>query len=285
MTEVASPVGWSLTPRLARVRQNPTLAISTGILIIMVLSALFAPWLAPFDPNEQIRGMVLKPPSWTHLFGTDEFGRDLFSRVLYGARVSLLWGVVAVALGGFVGVVLGVVAGYVGGAVDALIMRTTDVLLAYPAVLVAILIVAVLGPGPERVALALAIVSAPQMVRLVRALVLQQKDLEFVLSARSLGSSNWRIVRVHILPQITGPLLVQLAVSMGYAVLLESALSFLGLGVQPPTASWGVMLNQSRATLFDAPWYAIFPGVAIALLTVSLNLMADGLRQRHGDDR
>jgi peptide/nickel transport system permease protein len=234
--------------------------------------------IAPYDPLEQDGRAELVGPSAAHPFGTDELGRDLLSRVIYGSRTSLMVGVLAVTLGSLIGVTSGLAAGYVGGWLDALIMRVLDVLLAFPAILIGIAIAAMLGPGATNAAIALAIVSVPQFSRITRASVLGEKERDYVQAARSIGVRNVSIAVRHILPNTVSPFLVQLSLSMGYAVLLEAGLSFLGLGTQPPDPSWGGMLNASRTYLRDAPYYAIFPGIALSVLLLGLNFLSDALR-------
>jgi peptide/nickel transport system permease protein len=263
---------------LVRTVRNPMGAFGLGILGLLILVALLAPLIAPFDPLTQYPGLELRRPGWPFLFGTDEFGRDILSRVIHGSRISLVVGIVAVALGAAIGISTGLIAGYFGGWLDAVIMRIWDAMLAFPAVMMGIAVVSVLGPGTLNVALTLAIISLPQFSRLARSLVLSEREREYVLAVRCLGGSNLRIILRHILPNLAGPLLVQLSLAMGGAVLAESGLSFLGLGTQPPDPSWGMMLGTGRGYLRQAPWYGIFPGVAIALLLVGLNFLADALR-------
>ncbi len=248
------------------------------VVLLFIGIALAAPLLAPYSPSEQFNGAELRPPSSTHLFGTDQLGRDLLSRIIFGTRASLTVGVLAVSMGATVGVLTGLLAGYLGGWIDALIMRTYDALLAFPGVLLAIAIVAVTGPGILNVAVAIAIAQMPADARLTRAIVLSQRERDYVLAARSLGASRGRIMARHVLPNTVPPLLVQLSLAMGVAVLAEAALSYLGLGTQPPTPSWGGMLSDSRPFLRQAAWYGIWPGVVLALLLIALNCLADALR-------
>ncbi|MDQ6672724.1 MAG: ABC transporter permease [Chloroflexota bacterium] len=248
------------------------------LLALLVLLAILAPLVAPFDPLAQQGGQELRPPGSTFFLGTDEFGRDILSRVVYGSRTSLLVGVVAVAVGAGIGVPTGLVAGYEGGWLDAVIMRIWDAMLAFPGVLMGIAVITVLGPGAFNSAIALALVSMPQFSRLTRACVLAERRKEYVTAAYCLGAGTPRILLGQLLPNCMGPLLVQLSLSMGFAVLLEAGLSFLGLGSQPPEPSWGSMLNQSRAYLRQAPWYGVFPGIALAAMLVGLNYLSDALR-------
>jgi peptide/nickel transport system permease protein len=261
-----------------RLLRSPTGAIGLAIMLLLVLTALFAPVIAPYDPLAQHPGAELAVPSGSYWVGTDEFGRDVFSRIVYGSRISLIVGVLAVVAGGVVGISTGLAAGYFGGWLDACIMRLWDSLLAFPAILLGIAVAAVLGPGVTNAALALAIVSVPQFSRITRAAVLGEKQREYVQAARCIGGGDGRIVLRHVLPNTVSPLLVQLSLAMAYAVLLEAGLGFLGLGTQPPDPSWGSMLNASRAYLRQAPWYAIFPGIALSTLLVGLNFLSDALR-------
>ena len=273
--------GWARGPlaqALFRTLRTPMGALGLALLSLLILAALLAPLIAPFSPIDQLRGRELTPPGWPHLLGTDEFGRDLFSRILFGARISLLVGVVAVGVGAGIGIPSGLVAGYFGGWLDAVIMRLWDVLLAFPGILMGIAVITILGAGAVNAALALAIVSIPQFSRLMRACVLVEREREYVQAARCLGAADRRIALRHILPNSLGPVLVQITISMGFAVLLEAGLSFLGIGTQPPDPSWGSMLKESRPYLTRAPWYGIWPGMALAILLLGLNYLTDALR-------
>lgn len=258
--------------------RDPMGAFGVAVLAIVVLAAVLAPWISPYSPVIQHPDRELAAPSSAFFLGTDEFGRDLLSRIVWGARVSLLVGIVAVALGAVIGVGTGLLSGYVGGWVDAVIMRIYDAVLAFPTILLGIGVVTVLGPGNVNVALALATAQTPVFARLARASVLSEREREYVTAAVSIGAGRGRIMARHVLPNILGPIIVQLSLAMSFAVITEAALSFLGLGTQPPTASWGQMLNDSRAYLREAPWYGIWPGVALGLLLISLNFLADVLR-------
>lgn len=264
---------------LLRTVRNPMGAFGLALLLLLVLVALGAPVIAPYHPIAQHRGDELMPPGARYLLGTDEFGRDILSRVVYGTRVSLLVGVVAVVIGAGVGIPTGLMAGFFGGWIDAVIMRLWDALLAFPGILTGIAVVAVLGPSAVNAALALAIVNIPEFSRLTRAVVLRERERDYVVAARCLGGRDGRLILRHLLPNCLAPILVQLSLAMGFAVLLEAALSFLGLGTQPPAPSWGGMLNDSRTFLRQAPWYGVFPGVALAIMLVGLNYLSDALRQ------
>ncbi len=248
------------------------------ITVLLVAVALAAPLLARHDPLTMLAEARFQPPSATHYFGTDEFGRDLFSRVIYGARVAFRVGTLAIALAALIGVTLGLLAGYLGGWIDSITMRIFDALLAFPAILLAIVILAVLGPGLFNAMLAVAIVNIPAFARLTRANVLVEKQKEYVEAARATGVRTGRILRRTILPNILATIIVQITVSFAGAVLLESSLSFLGLGVPLPAPSWGSMLSIGRGYMAYAPWYALFPGLAIMLLVLGIYLLGDGLR-------
>ena len=251
-----------------------------GVIVValLVFTAVAAPVLAPHDPAEQFRGEELVKPSLKYLLGTDQLGRDLLSRVIYGSRASLIAGVLAVSLGSVIGVSTGLVAGYYGGLADTLIMRVYDGLLTFPAILLAIAVITAMGPGLFNVAIAIGIAQSPLKARLTRSIVLSLRERDYVLAARCSGASGRRMMVVHILPNTLPLLLVQFALSMGFAVLAEGGLSFLGLGTQPPTPSWGGMLNDSRAFLRDQPWYGFAPGLVLAILLIGLNFLADALR-------
>ncbi len=245
----------------------------------VVLAALFAPALAPADPTRTDFGALLQPPSRAHLLGTDDLGRDILSRVIYGARTSLLAGVIAVGLAVAVGVPLGLLSGYFRGRLDNVLMRITDALLSFPLLVLALAIAAVLGAGLTKAMLAVGIVFTPGFIRLARAQVLSEREKVYVEAARALGASDRRIIWRHILPNSLSPVLVQASLAMAAAITAEATLSFLGLGTQPPTPSWGSMLNIAQAYLTRAPWMALWPGLAIFVTVLALNLVGDGLRE------
>jgi peptide/nickel transport system permease protein len=253
--------------------------IATVALIALTLMALGAPLISPYDPLAMAPSRAFEPPSVSHWFGTDEFGRDLLSRVVYGARVSVGSAIIVVAVAGAIGVSLGLLAGYFGGMIDVLFMRVVDTILAFPAMLLAMGLVAILGQSATNAIVAVIIVSIPAFARLVRATTLQQKELEYVEAARVLGASDIRIMLRSILPNCLPSLLVQVAINGTWAVLIEAALSFLGLGTKPPTPSWGQMLNSGRTFLYRAPWYGVFPGVFLTMLVLSFNTLADTTQQ------
>ena len=252
--------------------------VGAGIVLITVLAAVLGPWLAPFDPSAQELALRLAGPTGLHWFGLDELGRDIFARVLAGARVSLLVGIVVVGVSSTVGVVLGSIAGYFGGRIDEIISRVIDIMLAFPGLLLAIAMVAVLGPSLTNVVFALSLIGWVGYARLVRGQVLRARELDFVQAARALGATTSRILARHVIPTTLPAVSVQATLGMGGAILAEAALSFLGLGVQPPTPSWGTMLNYGRGHLLDAPHLTIFPGLAIAILVLGFNFLGDGLR-------
>ena len=252
--------------------------VGAAIVIITVLAAIVAPWLVPHDPASQELALRLERPSFEHPFGLDELGRDIFSRVLAGARISLFVGLTVVSISSVVGVLLGAIAGYFGGWLDDLISRIIDVLLAFPGILLAIALVAVLGPSLANVVMALSVIGWVGYARLVRGQVLKAREFEFVQAARALGARTPRILFRHVIPTTMPAVMVQATLGMAGAILAEASLSFLGLGVQPPTPSWGTMLNGGRLHLLDAPHLTIFPGAAIAALVLGFNFLGDGLR-------
>jgi peptide/nickel transport system permease protein len=254
--------------------------IGMVIVIVAVLAALAGPVLTPYDPAAQELSRRLEGPSWAHPFGLDELGRDILSRLLSGARISLMVGIAVVSVSSIVGMFLGSIAGYFGGLVDDLISRVVDVLMAFPGILLAIALVAVLGPSLTNVVLALSIIGWVGYARLVRGQAMRAREFEFVQAARALGAGAPRVVLRHVLPTAFPAVVVQATLGMAGAIIAEAALSFLGLGVQPPTPSWGTMLDAGRSHLFDAPHLTIFPGLAIAALVLGFNFLGDGLRDR-----
>jgi peptide/nickel transport system permease protein len=252
--------------------------VGTFIVAIAVLAAVVGPLVAPFDPADQELALRLAGPTGTHWFGLDELGRDIFARVLAGARISLLVGLVVVGVSSTIGIALGSIAGYFGGRIDEAISRVIDILLAFPGLLLAIALVAVLGPSFTNVIVALSVIGWVGYARLVRGQVLRARELDFVEAAKALGASTARILTKHVIPTTLPAVSVQATLGMGGAILSEAALSFLGLGVQPPTPSWGTMLNYGRGHLLDAPHLTIFPGLAIATLVLGFNFLGDGLR-------
>jgi peptide/nickel transport system permease protein len=248
------------------------------IIAIFIAGAALAPLVSPYDPELQTWTAVRKAPSALHWFGTDDVGRDVLARVIYGARASLLAGVISVAIALLVGVPIGLVSGYLGGFVDALFSRITDALLACPFLILAIALAAFLGPSLGNAMIAIGVTTTPIFMRLTRGQVMAVKVEDYVEAARAVGNPHWRIALVHILPNILPALLVQATLSIAAAIIAEAALSFLGLGQQPPAPSWGSMLNAAQRFLVTAPWMAIWPGLAIFLTVLSFNLVGDGLR-------
>jgi len=268
---------WNTAATLGR--RNVLASIGMVLVAVFIIFALFAPWIAPQNPSNIDLPSRLQAPSSAHWFGTDELGRDIFSRVIYGARISMLVGGSVVAGSLLLGLVLGSIAGYYGGLADKFFnVIVMNAFLSFPGILLAIAFVAFLGPGIFNLILALCIGGWVGYARLVRAQVLAVKEKEFVEAARALGASDWRIVTRHILPNIIQPVIVQAAIGMAGAVLAEATMSFLGLGVPPPTASWGSMLNDGRAHLFDAPHLVLFPALAVMLAVLSFNFIGDALR-------
>ncbi len=263
---------------------NRGAVIGLAVFLLLVFIAIFAPLLAPHLPEQQYRDAILVPPVWEEggstrfLLGTDPVGRDMLSRLIHGSRYSLFIGLVVVTGALFIGVILGVVAGYFRGWVDALIMRIMDVILAFPPLLLALVLVAILGPGLFNAMLAIALVLQPHFARLTRAAVMAEKNREYVVSARLAGAGHIRLMLVTILPNCLGPLIVQATLSFSNAILEAAALGFLGMGAQPPTPEWGTMLASAREFILRAPWVVTFPGLAILITVLAINLIGDGLR-------
>jgi peptide/nickel transport system permease protein len=269
------------TPARRAMRQfarRPAAGFGAAVLLLVLVLALFAPWLAPYDPLATSWSAVRKAPSAAHWFGTDEVGRDLLARVIWGARASLAAGLVAVLIAVAVGLPLGMVAGYVGGWVDMLIGRLTDAMLAIPFLILAIALAAFLGPSLSNAMIAIGVTATPIFVRLARGQVLQARAEDWVEAARAVGNPRARILVRHILPNILPPVLVQATLTIASAIIAEASLSFLGLGQQPPAPSWGSMLNTAQRFLTQAPWMALFPGAAIFVTVLAFNLVGDALR-------
>jgi peptide/nickel transport system permease protein len=261
-----------------RLRQDRAAVAGMVVIALLVLVAIIAPTITPHPPNDQSFRIKLKPPSSEHWMGTDEFGRDIFSRVLVGTRVALGVGITPVVIAMVVGVALGLLAGYYGRAVDQVVMRLIDILLAFPWLLLAIGIMAVLGPGIKNVVIAVAIVYVPAFARIVRGSVLSIKEKEYVEAARAIGQPDYRIIVHHVLANAWAPIIVLSTLSIGQAIIYAAGLSFIGLGTQPPDSDWGVMLASGREYLRDGPWLGFFPGFAILLTVLAFNLFGDGLR-------
>ncbi|MGH9650422.1 MAG: ABC transporter permease [Terriglobales bacterium] len=264
---------------MIQLKKNPLALFGTALIVLLALSALFAPWLAPQDPARIDLPTRLTPPSGAHWLGADELGRDILSRVLYGARISMLVGASVVLVSLTLGLIIGSIAGYYGGRIDRFFnVVVMNAFLSFPGILLAIAFVAFLGPGIFNLVLALSLGGWVGYARLVRGQVLATREREFVEAARALGASDLRIIVRHILPNIIQPVIVQAAIGMAGAVLAEATMSFLGLGVPPPTASWGSMLNDGRSHLVDAPHLVLFPAAAVMLAVLSFNFVGDALR-------
>jgi len=267
---VAAPSAWQ------RATRSGGLAI--GLALAMIAMALAAPWLAPYDPNAQDVLLKLEPPSAAHPFGTDDFGRDVLSRVIYGARISLFVGAIATLAGVLAGTIIGVVSGYFGGLIDRTITALTDVLLSFPQLIMGLILVAVLGASLTNLILAIAITAVPAFVRVARASTLAMKERDFVDACRSLGFGDVRIMFMHVLPNILDEVVVMGSLWFAAAIRTESTLAFIGLGVPPPTATWGGIIRDGFDNLLDAPWLSIFPSIALLVIMIALNLVGDGLR-------
>ena len=275
---VALPLrGLRLAAR-APILANPLNVVALALIAMFAACALFAPLLAPYDPLLQELGTRLQPPSPQHWLGTDSLGRDIASRILYGARISLIVGVVVVASAGVVGTAIGLVAGYAGGLVDDALMRLTEVFLAFPALILAMAIAGALGPSLTNAIIAIAAVTWAVYARLVRGQILSLRRREFVEAARAIGASRTRIVLRHLLPNALAPLMVQASFDLGSSIIAAAGLSFIGFGAQPPTPEWGVMISEGRNYISTQPWLSLFPGLAILLAVGSFNLLGDGLR-------
>jgi dipeptide transport system permease protein len=290
MTETAAPVPAVTRKPISGLRefwyyfsQNRGAVMGLVVFAIMVLIAIFAPLIAPHAPDVQYRDALLRPPvfqggTWDYILGTDAVGRDILSRLMYGARFSLVIGVVVVVLSLIGGITLGLLAGYFRGWVDVVIMRVMDIILAFPSLLLALVLVAVLGPGLVNAMLAIALVLQPHFARLVRAAVMAEHSRDYVTSAKLAGASHFRLMLITILPNCLAPLIVQATLSFSNAILEAAALGFLGLGAQPPTPEWGTMLATAREFITRAPWVVTFPGLAILITVLAINLVGDGLR-------
>ncbi len=276
------------TPRWERLRyfihlakKNPLFLIGLGVVVLLVIAAVFAPWITPFpeDAKYAIKfSSKLKPPSMDHFFGTDALGRDIFTRVVFGARMSIKIGVTVLAIALVLGVPLGLVAGYFGGRIDDIIMRISDIFLAFPSLLLPLIIAAALGPSITNAMIAIAVAWFPWYVRIVRAQVLTVKEQLYVEAARSIGVSRFRILVKHVLPNSMAPVIIQASMDMGYTILTAAGLSFIGVGARPPTVEWGLMITDARAYFLDFWWTVTFPGLAIFVTVLAFNLIGDGLR-------
>lgn len=259
-------------------KKNKAALFGLFVIIVLIIIAIIGPFITPYNPNDQVMADVNQTPSAAHWFGTDNLGRDIFSRVIVGTRVSLLVGVAAVAFSLIIGTVLGSIAGYFGGKLDAVIMRVMDMMLSIPSILLAITLMAALGKGIDKAIIAIGVVSIPEYARIIRSAILSAKENDYVAAARVIGNSNTRIIFSHILPNVVSSIVVRATLGISTAILDTAALGFLGLGVQPPTAEWGDMLGRVRSMVLVYPHMLIFPGLAITLAVLAFNLFGDGLR-------
>jgi peptide/nickel transport system permease protein len=258
--------------------RNRLATVGGTIVFLLIIIAIFAPFLAPYNPNEMDSANTIAPLSWSHPLGTDEFGRDTLSRLIYGARISIQVGAISVLISSIVGTLIGAFAGFYGGWLDNVLMRIMDAIFSLPAILLAIALVAVLGPNIVNAMIAIGIIYTPIFARVVRSSVIANKESEYVEAGRALGQSNIRILFEHVLPNSASPIIVQATVTFAEAIIIEAGLSFIGLGVPPPDPSWGTMLTEARGYMDSHPLVAIFPGVAISLSVLGFNLLGDGLR-------
>lgn len=273
---LAHRLGWRL--RIRRLLRYRSAVIGMLVLAGITLAAVLAPSITRYDPSAQVWEQALQQPSWAHWLGTDEFGRDLLTRIVFGGRISLVVGFLAVGIAAGIGVPLGLISGYAGGWLDVVVMRVMDVLLAFPAILLAIAIVGALGPGLRNAIVAVGIVGIPAFARVVRGAALVIRAQDYVEAARAMGAGAGRIVAHHVFPNANAPVIVQATLSVGGAILASAGLSFLGLGAQPPTPDWGGMLASGREFMLQAWWIATFPGIAIMLTVLGFNLVGDALR-------
>lgn len=264
--------------KVSRFKKNKRAVVGFWITIIFIVMAVISPWIAPFDPIEQDMSVRLEGPSMTHFFGTDQFGRDIFSRVLYGSRISLATGVVSVLVAVVLGVILGTISGYFGGFIDSVIMRIMDVFMAFPSFLLALGIVSVLGPGMVNVMIAIGVYSVPNFSRISRSAVISIKNMEYIEATESMGGKSFYTIIKHVIPNSISPIIVISTLRIATAIISAAGLSFLGMGAQPPTPEWGEMLSSGREYLRTAPHLSIIPGLAIMFLVLGFNMMGDGLR-------
>ena len=276
---ITAPEGISVRRRRwLAIKSNRTTLIGLFLTLAVLVLTVLAPVIAPYDPDEQFLDQTLEKPGGKFLLGTDQFGRDLLSRILFGSQTSITVGVASILLAAIIGVPVGILAGYRGRWLDQVISRIVDTIMSFPTLLVGILVVAALGPGLHKVAVAIGVAFIPRFIRLARGATLAMKEKGYVLSARSIGAGDARIVFVHCLPNILGDITVMATLWVAVAIRVEASLSFLGIGVQPPMASWGAMVGTGVDNLFTAPWISLFPGLAILLAIFSFNLLGDGIR-------
>lgn len=252
--------------------------VGVGVIALLIFAAVMSPWLAPYDPVEMDPGNALQAPTREHVMGTDEYGRDLFSRVVFGSRTSLAVGIISVSIALSLGTALGLVSGYYLGLLDTVISRAMDLLYAFPPLLLTLLIIAIMGTGIDKAMIALGIIYTPAFARVCRGSVLTERGKVYVEAAQMVGASNFRVIRTHILPNVLAPTIVNATLFMSHAILIEAALSYLGLGTQPPMPSWGMMLKQGRDVMQLSPWPSLWPGLAIMTVVLAFNVFGDGLR-------
>jgi peptide/nickel transport system permease protein len=278
MSAPAAPIAIAAPSAWKRATRSGGLVLGLAVVAAMTLAALLAPWISPYDPDAQDVLMKLEPPSAEHWFGTDVFGRDALARVIWGSRISLFVGTVATLAGVLIGTVIGIVSGYYGGLVDRAITAGTDILLSFPQLIMGLILVAVLGPTLFNLILAIAITAVPAFIRVARGSTLAMRERDFVDACRALGYGDLRIMFLHVLPNIMDEVVVMGSLWLAAAIRTESTLAFIGLGVPPPTATWGGIIREGFDNLLDAPWLSIFPSFALLLVMIALNLVGDGLR-------
>jgi peptide/nickel transport system permease protein len=259
-------------------KSNKTSVVGLFMAFCVVIIALVSPWISPYDPIAQDMDVQHAPPGWAHPFGTDSYGRDQLSRILWGSRVSLVVGILSVLFAMAVGIPLGMIGGYKGGRVDNLVLRFIDIFMSFPIVILGLLVLAVMGPGLIKIVIAIGVALTPRIARLARGSTLSIKGKEYIEAARAVGQKEGKIMMIHVLPNIFGDILVMGTLWVATAIIVEASLSFIGLGVRPPTPSWGAMIRDGLDQLTNAPWLSIFPGLAIFVSVFSFNLIADGLR-------
>jgi peptide/nickel transport system permease protein len=259
-------------------KNNKTSVVGLIMAFLVVIIALIAPWISPYDPVSQDMDIQHAPPSWAHPFGADSYGRDQLSRILWGSRVSLVVGILSVLFAMAAGIPLGMIGGYKGGRIDSLVLRFIDIFMSFPIVILGLLVLAIMGPGLIKIVIAIGVALTPRIARLARGSTLSIKGKEFIEAARAVGQNDTKIMIIHVLPNISGEILVMGTLWVATAIIVEASLSFIGLGVRPPTPSWGAMIRDGLDQLTNAPWLSLFPGLAIFISVFSFNLIADGLR-------
>jgi peptide/nickel transport system permease protein len=259
-------------------KSNKTSVVGLFMAFAVVIIALIAPWISPYDPIAQDLNIQHAPPSWAHPFGADSYGRDQFSRILWGSRVSLVVGILSVLFAMAAGIPLGMVGGYRGGRIDSLVLRFIDIFMSFPIVILGLLVLAIMGPGLIKIVIAIGVALTPRIARLARGSTISVKGKEYIEAARAVGQNDGKIMFIHVLPNIFGEILVMGTLWIATAIIVEASLSFIGLGVRPPTPSWGAMIRDGLDQLTNAPWLSLFPGLAIFTSVFSFNLIADGLR-------